>query len=117
MPIALIGNLWFTGSSAMDVMEHYSTLIYNFVDYSDTKVMRILNSELADTLGNLLSRACAKSVNRRHVFPTLDKSVFDELIQADTTKKLVHLVEGLPGEFVYCNKKNLFQFWLFGATI
>lgn len=62
------------------------------------KVMRILNSELADTLGNLLSRACAKSVNKRQISPALDRSEFEKLFQMDETKKLVDLVEALPGE-------------------
>lgn len=62
--------------------------------------MRILNSELADTLGNLLSRVCAKSVNNRQISPTLHRCEFDKLLQVDITKKLVHLAEALPGECV-----------------
>lgn len=65
-------------------------------NYSDLKVMRILNSELADTLGNLLSRACAKSVNKRQISPAFDRSEFEKLHQMDVTKKLVELVEALP---------------------
>lgn len=63
--------------------------------------MRILNSELADTLGNLLSRVCAKSVNTRQISPTLHRSEFEKLLQLDATKKLVNLCEALPGEFIY----------------
>lgn len=63
--------------------------------------MRILNSELADTLGNLLSRGCAKTVNTRQVFPALNRRVFDkELMQLDVTRKLVNLIEQLPGECI-----------------
>lgn len=60
--------------------------------------MRILNSELADTLGNLLSRACAKSVNKRQISPALDRAEFEKLLQMDVTKNLVNLVEMLPGK-------------------
>lgn len=63
--------------------------------------MRILNSELADTLGNLLSRVCAKSVNNRQISPALHRSELDKLLQEDVTKKLVLLCESLPGEFIY----------------
>lgn len=60
--------------------------------------MRILNSELADTLGNLLSRGCAKSVNVQQIFPHLDTAYFhDNLMKLDVTKKLVELVAQLPG--------------------
>lgn len=72
---------------------------FHFADYSDTKVMRILNSELADTLGNLLSRGCAKSVNVQQVFPALDVAYFhDDLMKLDVTKKLVELIAQLPGK-------------------
>lgn len=74
---------------------------YVFIDYSDVKLMRILNSELADTLGNLLSRGCAKTVNKRQVFPKLNQQLFDEdLMQLDVTRKLINLLEQLPGTFL-----------------
>lgn len=61
--------------------------------------MRILNSELADTLGNLLSRGCARTVNRKQVFPRLNRTVFDdELMQLEVTQKLVDLIDRLPGK-------------------
>ncbi len=63
--------------------------------------MRILNAELADTMGNLLSRACAKSVNKRQVFPGLDRSEMEKLLQMDVVKKLVDLIGVLPGMFIY----------------
>lgn len=69
-------------------------------DYSDVKLMRILNSELADTLGNLLSRGCAKTVNKRQVFPKHNRRVFEEeLLTLDVTRKLGNLIEQLPGSF------------------
>lgn len=74
----------------------YCNLI-GFKDYSDTKLLRILNSELADTLGNLLSRGCAKTLNPKQVFPKIHREHYEELIKIDVTKKLIDLVTELPG--------------------
>lgn len=72
--------------------------------------MRILNSELADTLGNLLSRGCAKSVNVQQVFPALDVAYFhDDLMKLDVTKKLVELVAQLPGKYNIDSEKISFH--------
>ncbi|GAB0096481.1 Methionine--tRNA ligase, mitochondrial [Sergentomyia squamirostris] len=65
-------------------------------NYSDVKIFRFLNAELADTLGNLLSRCCAKSLNPQQIWPAFDKSLFDELLEIDATKKLVDYLEHLP---------------------
>ena len=51
--------------------------------------MRILNSELADTLGNLLSRACAKSLNPNQKYTAVNKFQLQELLKLDVTKSLV----------------------------
>lgn len=69
--------------------------------------MRILNSELADTMGNLLSRVCAKSVNNRQIFPTLHRNEFEKLLEVDSTKKLVNLSEALTGEFISYFKNRI----------
>ena len=42
-----------------------------FIDFNEVKVKQYLNSELADTLGNLLNRCTAKSVNKSQEFPKL----------------------------------------------
>lgn len=68
------------------------------LDYSSTKALRILNSELADTFGNLLSRGCAKSLNKSQTFPRISPSHYDELCKLDATKRLISLVEQLPGK-------------------
>lgn len=66
-------------------------------DYSDTKLLRILNSELADTLGNLLSRGCAKSVNTGQRYPAVCMHHFDiDLMQMDCTRRLVDLIDEMP---------------------
>lgn len=41
-------------------------------NYSDLKIRRILNAELADTLGNLLNRCCGKAINPNLNYPKLD---------------------------------------------
>lgn len=66
-------------------------------DYSDTKLRRILNAELADTLGNLLSRGCARTVNTAQRFPRLDRATFESrLAGLEVTQRLVRLVAELP---------------------
>ncbi|XP_055378940.1 methionine--tRNA ligase, mitochondrial [Condylostylus longicornis] len=65
-------------------------------NYSDTKLHRILNSELADTLGNLLSRACAKSLNPKQIYPKIDEKAFKDLIRLNFTRNLVESVVFLP---------------------
>lgn len=65
-------------------------------NYSDVKLMRILNSELADTLGNLLSRCCAKSLNPMSKSPELNEQSFIDLKQLDITSMLIESVEALP---------------------
>ncbi|XP_011878831.1 PREDICTED: methionine--tRNA ligase, mitochondrial [Vollenhovia emeryi] len=41
----------------------------NDANYSSTKIVNVLNSELADTLGNLVSRCTGKAVNPSKEFP------------------------------------------------
>ncbi|XP_057651587.1 methionine--tRNA ligase, mitochondrial [Diorhabda carinulata] len=65
-------------------------------NYSDIKVTRILNSELADTLGNLLSRCTGTALNPKQIFPKLKSDVLDEMKQIDVTKKLIDSVQKLP---------------------
>lgn len=70
----------------------------SFVDYSDTKVIRLLNAELADTLGNLLSRCCGKALNPSQVFPKINSEVFNRISSMEVTKKLLDNIEQLPGK-------------------
>ncbi|XP_067616726.1 methionine--tRNA ligase, mitochondrial [Eurosta solidaginis] len=57
-------------------------------NFSHAKALRILNSELANTLGNLLSRACAKSLNPQQVYPRLHAAQLDDLLRMDAAKRL-----------------------------
>lgn len=63
--------------------------------------MRILNSELADTLGNLLSRCTGSVLNPRQTFPKISKTALAEIRQNDVTKQLLTTLETLPN---ICNE-------------
>lgn len=66
-----------------------------FLDYSDVDVTSVLNDELANTLGNLLSRACAKIINTRQSVPQLHQSEFEDLLRNEDTKNLIGLLDQL----------------------
>lgn len=55
-----------------------------------------MNSELADTLGNLLSRACAKVINAKQVIPPIDQEELEVLLRNDAAKSLVDQLKALP---------------------
>lgn len=69
-----------------------------FADYSDTKATRILNSELADTFGNLLSRACAKVINTQQIVPVIDCDEFNVILNVDVTHRLIDLLNEVPSK-------------------
>ncbi|XP_054714244.1 methionine--tRNA ligase, mitochondrial-like [Uloborus diversus] len=68
-------------------------------NYSETKIHRMLNAELCDTLGNLLSRSCAKSLNPQQIFPPFSHEAFCSLKETniqhiiDSTSKLPETVK------------------------
>ncbi|XP_035205174.1 methionine--tRNA ligase, mitochondrial-like [Stegodyphus dumicola] len=49
----------------------------------------MLNAELADTLGNLLNRTCARALNPKQVFPHFSHEAFQKL----TESNVQHLIE------------------------
>ncbi|XP_055587852.1 methionine--tRNA ligase, mitochondrial [Uranotaenia lowii] len=65
-------------------------------NYNDTKILRILNAELADTLGNLLSRCCGKVLNPEGVVPSIDPEALKHLESLDVTKRVLELLHALP---------------------
>lgn len=67
-------------------------------DYSDTKATRILNAELADTFGNLLSRVCAKVINASQTVPEIDFDELDEILKVDISQQLIDLLKELPNK-------------------
>ncbi|XP_014671388.1 PREDICTED: methionine--tRNA ligase, mitochondrial-like [Priapulus caudatus] len=44
-------------------------------NYSDEKVVKMLNAELGDTLGNLLSRCTAPALNPAQIFPPINAEI------------------------------------------
>lgn len=60
-------------------------------------MVSILNAELADTLGNLLSRCCGSTLNPNQVFPNIEPQVFEDLFTLDVTQKLIENLTYLPG--------------------
>ncbi|KAI4462100.1 methionyl-trna synthetase [Holotrichia oblita] len=67
-------------------------------NYSEEKLRRILNAELADTLGNLLNRCCGDALNPEQIFPGVAEYgvVFNELAsRVDVGKKLVESLKSL----------------------
>lgn len=55
-----------------------------------------MNAELANTLGNLFSRACAKSLNPDQKIPKIDADQLNVLIQSDACKVLFEKMAELP---------------------
>ncbi|XP_071627826.1 methionine--tRNA ligase, mitochondrial isoform X2 [Temnothorax longispinosus] len=65
----------------------------NDANYSSTKIVNVLNSELADTLGNLVSRCAGKAVNPSKEFP--DPAKYWNVLQsevADETREALKSV-------------------------
>ncbi|XP_058453829.1 methionine--tRNA ligase, mitochondrial-like [Malaya genurostris] len=65
-------------------------------NYSDTKICRILNAELADTFGNLLSRCCGKVLNPEAVIPVVDRASLESLLAIEATQRMLDLLHELP---------------------
>lgn len=87
---------------------HYFTtvvflILYIFicsnVDYSETKIFRMLNAELADTLGNLLNRCCAKAVNSEQIFQIFHRKSFESFDDA-SAQSLIDTTLKLPGNWL-----------------
>lgn len=63
------------------------------IDYSSKKIVNVLNSELADTLGNLVNRCAGKTINPSKEFP--DPAKYWNVLQsqvADETRKALESV-------------------------
>lgn len=64
-------------------------------DYSDVKATRIINAELVNTLGNLLSRVCAKAINRHQIVPSPNENGLSQLKKFECTEKLLEKLQNL----------------------
>ena len=78
-------------------------------NYSDSKMVNYMNSELANTLGNLLSRCTAKALNESQEFVPFDGRLWDKY----TTSKSDDLrdsIEGLADKVERCYEEfNYYQ--------
>lgn len=69
-------------------------------DYNDDKVIKLCNSELADSLGGLLNRCSAPSLNPEQVYPHFCRSTFQKEAggrAAPDDYRMIEAVSGLPG--------------------
>ncbi|XP_075986597.1 methionyl-tRNA synthetase, mitochondrial [Anticarsia gemmatalis] len=78
-------------------------------NYSETKLINVANSELADTLGNLASRCTGAALNPRHEFPPLHAAELAALATNQHASVLMQHVEELP-ELCHMHYRN-FQFY------
>ncbi|XP_053619865.1 methionine--tRNA ligase, mitochondrial [Plodia interpunctella] len=78
-------------------------------NYSDTKLINVANSELADTLGNLASRSCGAALNPRQEFPALHAQELMRCSLSPVTVQLMDSLERLP-ELCYLHYRN-YQFY------
>lgn len=81
--------------------------LHFLLDYSVTKATRIINAELVNTLGNLLSRVCGKIINKRQVVPICIRK---ELNKFESSHKLVKKLKQLPS--VYEEHFESYNFYL-----
>ncbi|XP_071950249.1 methionine--tRNA ligase, mitochondrial-like [Antedon mediterranea] len=74
-------------------------LLHSDGDYKEEKIAAILNAELADTFGNLLSRVTARSLNPDQTFPEFHTDLFpihpDGSCRSRATKEDYELLEKL----------------------
>lgn len=63
------------------------------IDYSSTKITKVLNSELADTLGNLISRCAGKTINPSKEFP--DPTKYWHVLQSEAANETKEALESL----------------------
>ena len=76
-------------------------------DYTDERVKECINSDVVNTLGNLLSRCTGGAVNPDQVFPSPpDPNLWDRLASDAERDMLVRLHE-LPGEERLCAREGI----------
>lgn len=99
--------------SFLQYLHHFSVS-----DYSERKVAKVLNVELADTLGNLLSRVTGAALNPHQQFPPFHEEYFPRNDPRGATSgvskedyNLLDALQNLPGEndIVLCIVTVLFR--------
>lgn len=70
-------------------------------DYDDDKVVKLLNSELADSLGGLLNRCTAPALNPAQIYPEFSTDCFPSASSGEYSGRAVaedyHLLESVAG--------------------
>lgn len=84
-----------------------NNLCFIIIDYSDIKATRIINAEIVNTLGNLVSRVCAPAINKRQVVPTGN---LKELKEFEHSLKLIKKLKKLPS--IYEEHFESYNFYL-----
>lgn len=79
-------------------MPGFSSFIL-FQDYSESKMVDYLNSELCNTLGNLLSRCTSKSINSSQIYPPFNQSIYESMCNEEWTELITNLTQ-LPGMYI-----------------
>lgn len=77
-------------------------------DYSESEIIDVINAELADTMGNLLSRSCGSVVNKKQIFPRFCKENHDKYCRS-SSKDLTNALNTLPSEVL--EHYNNFEFY------
>lgn len=70
--------------------------MHSDANFSEVKLVRTLNAELADSFGNLLQRCTGKALNPRQEFPQLYSDEFRQLLNDEIAQRLLTMVEELP---------------------
>ncbi|KAI8422987.1 hypothetical protein MSG28_014075 [Choristoneura fumiferana] len=89
---------WTEESNYMFRLSAFRTHLRDWLknDYSETKLLNTINSELADTLGNLASRCCGAALNPRGEFPALHEHEAVQCSRAEVSQELMDRVATLP---------------------
>ncbi|XP_054263064.1 methionine--tRNA ligase, mitochondrial-like [Macrosteles quadrilineatus] len=69
--------------------------LHSDANYSNEKVLRKLNAELADTLGNLLNRCTGKTVNANQHFPAFNPEHYKQYCEKEASG-LVESLQRIP---------------------
>ena len=104
--LLVLGKTFAAANSVLPGSLEVTFILLIFTDYTDEKILKLLNSELADTFGNLLSRVTGKALNPSQVFPKCHAELFpwqqsSQLASGRATAEdyaLVSAVSLLPGE-------------------
>lgn len=98
----------------MYLMNLLSKILIAVPDYSDARAVERINSDLVNSVGNLLSRTTALSVNKQQDFPPLEQESVLVQFLSEEDVKMYHSLQNLPGmyfaPFKIFHEKELFFF-------